>query len=102
MHRQNPNTQQQNQLQEYAVNQDQHQLQQQQHHQQQISQQRISRTEHTVSRQVTQQRGQWKENSFHIEFFSATGSTPNSRAYVDYVIVCGKKNPIKLKEYECE
>lgn len=68
MHRQNFNPQQQNQLQEYSVNQDQHQMQQQ--HQQQISQQRISRTEHTVSRQVTQQRGQWKENSFHYRKFS--------------------------------
>lgn len=89
MHRQNLNTQQQNQLQEYSVNQDQHQLQQ--HHQQQISQQRISRTEHTVSRQVTQQRGQWKENSFHFENFQQKlGLRPIFAHYVNYVIVCEK------------
>lgn len=56
MHRQNLNSRgsQQNQVQEFNYSQDQ---QVQQH--QQYSQQRISRTEqHTVSRQVTQQRGQ--------------------------------------------
>lgn len=60
MHRQNLNSKgsQQNQVQEYNYSQDQ-QIQQQQ----QYSQQRISRTEqHTVSRQVTQQRGQLMEN----------------------------------------
>lgn len=57
MHRQSFNSQQQNQLQEYQ-DQHHHQVQQQQQ-QQQIAEQRISRTEHTVTRQITQQRGQW-------------------------------------------
>lgn len=54
MHRSGVNSRdsQQNQVQAYNISHDQ-QIQ----HQQQYSQQRISRTEHTVSRQVTQQRG---------------------------------------------
>lgn len=67
MHRQNLNSRgsQQNQVQEFNYSQDQ---QVQQH--QQYSQQRISRTEqHTVSRQVTQQRGQLMESFSSIHSF---------------------------------
>lgn len=63
-YRQNPN-----QVQEF-YSQDQQTQQQQQQRQQYSQQQRISRTEHTVSRQVTQQRGQLMEISqFHHSFF---------------------------------
>lgn len=86
MHRQNFSSQQQNNVQEYAVNQDSNQYHQQQLLQQQqqqlAQQQRITRTEHTI-RQVTQQRGQFEGFAF---YYNRQIDSPNPNNFVKCAI----------------